>query len=116
LRFRKALQGDPGFAAAYNGLGIAHGYTGRFELAAEAFRAALASGPSSAHLLNNLGFAQLQAGRLDAARESLRRSLALDPSNAGTAANMRLLEKVVASAEHEVQSTALLPAVKAASR
>jgi Flp pilus assembly protein TadD len=90
-RFRAALQLDPTFVEAHNGLGVAYGQTGRFAEAAEAFRAALASGPAQAHVLNNLGFAQLKAGRLDEAWVSLRRSYDLEPANPKTRENLVLL-------------------------
>jgi len=90
-RFKAALQLDPSFVEAHNGLGVAYGQVGRFAEAAEAFRAALASGPAQAHVLNNLGFAQLKAGQLDEAWISLRRSYDLEPANAKTRENLVLL-------------------------
>lgn len=90
-RFKAALQLDPTFVEAHNGLGVAYGQIGRFAEAAEAFRAALASGPAEAHLLNNLGFAQFKAGQLDEAWTSLRRAYDLDPQNAKTRENLVLL-------------------------
>ena len=90
-RFKAALQLDPTFVEAHNGLGVAYGQVGRFAEAAEAFRAALASGPAQAHVLNNLGFAQLKAGQLDEAWTSLRRSYDLEPANAKTRENLVLL-------------------------
>lgn len=91
LRFRQALELDPGFADAHNGLGVAHGTMGRFEQAIENFLAALATGPGSAHVWNNLGYAQWKTGRLDDAWKSFERSLALDPVNARTRANVAQL-------------------------
>lgn len=90
-RFKAALQLDPTFVEAHNGLGVAYGQIGRFAEAAEAFRAALASGPAQAHVLNNLGFAQFKAGQLDEAWTSLRRSYDLDPQNAKTRENLVML-------------------------
>lgn len=93
-RFKAALQLDPTFVEAHNGLGVAYGQIGRFAEAAEAFRAALASGPAQAHVMNNLGFAQFKAGQLDEAWISLRRAYELDPQNAKTRENLVMLAEV----------------------
>lgn len=91
LRFQQALQLDPDFTEAHNGLGVAYGKAGRFAEAAEAFRAALAATPGKAHLLSNLGYAQYRAGQLDAAWQSLRASYELEPRNDRTRENLRLV-------------------------
>lgn len=93
-RFRRALQLDPGFVDAHNGLGVVYGQQGRFEEAIAAFRSALASGPAHAHVLNNLGYAQLKAGHLDEAWESLTRAFELDAYNTHTRENLRLLAEL----------------------
>lgn len=108
-RFRRALQLDPGFVDAHNGLGVAYGQQGRFEEAIAAFRSALASGPAHAHVLNNLGYAQLKAGHLDEAWESLTRAFELDAYNTHTRENLRLLAELRREATH-------LAAVPAAAR
>lgn len=104
-RFKAALQLDPTFVEAHNGLGVAYGQIGRFAEAAEAFRAALASGPAQAHVMNNLGFAQFKAGQLDEAWISLRRAYDLDPQNAKTRENLVMLA--------EARQVAAAQAVKA---
>ncbi|OJX08746.1 MAG: hypothetical protein BGO72_16060 [Burkholderiales bacterium 70-64] len=105
-RFRRALQLDPGFVDAHNGLGVAYGQQGRFEEAIAAFRSALASGPAHAHVLNNLGYAQLKAGHLDEAWESLTRAFELDAYNTHTRENLRLLAEL----RREATRLAAMPA------
>lgn len=117
-RFKAALQIDPNFVEAHNGLGVAFGQAGRFAEAAEAFRAALASGPAQAHLVNNLGFAQLKSGQLDEAWMSLRRAYDLDPLNAKTRENLVLLAEArklaAARAAAASQRSGPVPAAEAA--
>lgn len=91
-RFRQALQLDPAFLEAHNGLGVAHGQQGRYTEAVAAFRAALAVSPDAPHVLSNLGFAQLKAGQLEDAAVSLSRSLSLDSRNERTRENLALLQ------------------------
>lgn len=115
-RFKAALQLDPTFVEAHNGLGVAYGQIGRFAEAAEAFRAALASGPAQAHVMNNLGFAQFKAGQLDEAWISLRRAYDLDPQNAKTRENLVMLAEArqLAAAQAVKAPVAVAPMAVAA--
>lgn len=114
-RFKAALQLDPTFVEAHNGLGVAYGQIGRFAEAADAFRAALASGPAQAHVMNNLGFAQFKAGQLDEAWISLRRAYDLDPQNAKTRENLVMLaEARQLAAAQAVKAPVAAPAVPTA--
>ena len=94
-RFRNALELDPDFRDAYNGLGIAFGQIGRFDESARAFQAALAGGPPKAHLLSNLGYAQYRAGQYDDAWSSLRQSYELEPRNDKTRENLKLVADAI---------------------
>lgn len=112
-RFQQALQLDPRFVEAHNGLGVAFGQQGRYAEAAEAFSAALALSPDAPHVLNNLGYAQLKAGQLPQAWVSLKRAIALDPRNPMTRENIVLVlaalpegASTVASSEGDASGSA----------
>lgn len=97
-RFRQALQLDPAFVDAHNGLGVAYGQQGRFSEAVGAFQAALTLAPNAPHLLNNLGYAQLRAGNHDDAWVALARAYRLDRTNPQTRENLVLLATARAAA------------------
>jgi Flp pilus assembly protein TadD len=97
-RFGQALQLDPAFVDAHNGLGVAYGQQGRFPEAVAAFQAALTRAPNAPHLLNNLGYAQLKAGNHDDAWVSLARAYRLDKTNPQTRENLVLLATARAAA------------------
>ena len=56
---RQALRLQPGFASAYNNLGIALYNLQRYEEAADSYRRALERNPNWAEVLNNLGNTRL---------------------------------------------------------
>jgi len=97
-RFRQALQLDPAFVDAYNGLGVVYGQQGLFPEAVAAFQAALTHAPNAPHLLNNLGYAQMKAGNHDEAWAALARAYRLDKTNPQTRENLVLLATARAAA------------------
>jgi tetratricopeptide (TPR) repeat protein len=80
--FQRAVDTDPQLAAAWIGLGVAHGSANQFQPAEQALRRALALEPDNSMAHTNLGNLQLRSRQPAAARDSLQRALQLDPSNA----------------------------------
>ncbi|MFM1873736.1 MAG: hypothetical protein RL398_3158 [Planctomycetota bacterium] len=83
--FAQSLRADADNAAAWIGLGVAHGMAGNLPSAEEAIRRGLRLDAGNAEGWCNLGFVQLQQQRPDQAAESLRRALAIDAGNARAA-------------------------------
>jgi Flp pilus assembly protein TadD len=81
-RFRLAVAVKPGFARAWNNLGIAAARQGRIDEAMASYRRASALDPAMAAPHANLGAIHLQAGRLEAALEELDAAARLDPQGA----------------------------------
>lgn len=80
--FQRAVDTDPQLAAAWIGLGVAHGSANQFQPAEQALRRALALEPDNSMAYTNLGNLQLRSRQPAAARDSLQRALQLDPGNA----------------------------------
>ncbi|PTQ81295.1 tetratricopeptide repeat protein [Nitrosospira multiformis] len=79
--YEKALEADPAYVEAHNGLGVAHCLQDRHELALQYFRKAIGMAPLAAHLHNNLGYAHLVNGQEAEAMSAFERALRLEPQN-----------------------------------
>jgi len=74
---RKAIEIAPGFANAYNNLGVLVMKQGKYDEAIDNFMRALAYDENSAVAHNNLAFVLLKRGRLEEALSESKRALAL---------------------------------------
>ncbi|MCA8965948.1 MAG: tetratricopeptide repeat protein [Planctomycetes bacterium] len=83
--FQRAVDTDRENAAAWIGLGVAHGMHENPAAAEQALRKGLELDPGNSEGWCNLGFLQLRTGRRDDARASLQRALQCDPGNARAA-------------------------------
>ena len=79
--FRKALQNDPEYVKAYNGLGVSYDLLGEFPSAIQAYEAALRLNPNLAYVYNNLGYSYLLQKQLDSASKAFQQAVALDQEN-----------------------------------
>ncbi len=79
--FKRAVQIDPGHAAAYNRWGVSLDAQGDYDEAVAAYTAALAIDQNLADVYNNLGYSYLLQGRFEPAIESLQKAVALDGGN-----------------------------------
>jgi Flp pilus assembly protein TadD len=85
--FRRAVEVDPQYAAAYRNLGYALDQHGQLEAAVAAYRQALALEPQvTAH--NNLGVLYDRQGQYAQAIQEFERALTLDPGNATVQQNL----------------------------
>jgi len=80
--YRKAIELDPNYAAAYNNLGTALSDLKRYDEAEVAYRKAIELDPNDALTYNNLGAALNDLKRYDEAEAILRKALELDPNDA----------------------------------
>ena len=78
-QFDLATRVKPGFARAWNNLGVAQARLGRRDAARAAYRRAIAADAKLASPRLNLGVLLLQAGEVDAAWELLEAAARLDP-------------------------------------
>ena len=91
--YKAALERDPSFADAHNGLGVVYARQGRFEEAIRAFQNAIAIAPQAAYFYNNLGYAYLLQGSTERAMDTLEEAKRLDPSNKKVMKNLKLARK-----------------------
>ncbi|HVO21826.1 MAG TPA: tetratricopeptide repeat protein [Anaeromyxobacter sp.] len=80
-QFDLATRVQPGFARAWNNLGVAEARLGHREAAVAAYRRAMALDGTLASPRTNLGALLLEAGELDAAGEELEEAARLDPAS-----------------------------------
>ena len=88
--FQKALEIDPDFAPAHDGLGLLYDLTGKRDAAQEQYQKAIALNPARPDFYNNLGFSKLLAGKYIEAKSDLLKSLALQPGFTKAEANLAL--------------------------
>lgn len=81
--FAKAVELQPTYAEAWNGLGYALRHQGKYAESLKAYDAALRLRPDYPEALEYLGEAYVEMGRLDDARRVLDRLKPLDASRAG---------------------------------
>lgn len=79
--FKKALQNDPKYVKAYNGLGVSYDLLREFPSAIKAYEAALRLNPNLAYVYNNLGYSYLLQKKLDLAIKAFQQAIALDKEN-----------------------------------
>lgn len=88
--YRQALERDPGFVKARNGLGVIYAAQGRYEDAIREFQSAIGYGPGTAYLHNNLGYAYLLQGSNERAVKALEEARRLDPGSENVRHNLGL--------------------------
>jgi len=88
--YKAALERDPDFAEAHNGLGVVYARQGRYGEAIREFQDAIAIAPRSAYLYNNLGYAYLLQGSNERATEALEDARRLDSRNKKVLRNLKL--------------------------
>jgi protein O-mannosyl-transferase len=86
--FRRSVAIFPGYAAAWNNLGIACNEAGRPEDAIDAYRTTLALEPKMALTANNLGIIYFKLKRYDSAAVFFRKAISADPGNASGYVNL----------------------------
>ena len=77
--FQKAMETEPEFAAAYNGLGITHYSAEKYDEAEKALKRAVELDPGRADYQNNLGQLYFKNDNLPLAEKHFRKSVTLAP-------------------------------------
>lgn len=90
--YREALQLDPSFVDARNGLGAVYLAQGRYDDAVRELRAAIAIAPHLAYLHNNLGYAYLLRGSNEPAISAFQEAVRLDPGQQRALQNLKLAQ------------------------
>lgn len=86
--YRRVVAVDPGYAAAWNNLGLLHHRMGQYTEAQEAYEAALRAAPNCAEAAYNLGSLFEDLGELPASIRSYRMALELSPDYADAHFNL----------------------------
>ena len=86
--YERVLDMDPGYAAAWNNLGLLHHRMGQYERAGECYRAALEADDSCCQAAFNLGSLHEDLGDFPAAVTWYRRALELEPDYADAHFNL----------------------------
>jgi tetratricopeptide (TPR) repeat protein len=113
-RYRQALAIDPGYAAAWNNLGVVRASLGKMTAASEAYRKAVKIQPNYALAWYNLGASLDARNHYDAAIDAYRRAFVLDPGlldvkrNPQVVSNRRI-EAIAAQAYIERGNTVVFP-------
>jgi len=94
---------DPGYADAYNELGLARAETGALSAAETAFRKAVSLRPEHWEAHSNLGLLLHRTGRLEPAVHSLRRALELQPRSPEVLKNLGMALRSHGCPEEAVQ-------------
>ena len=81
-RFKRALQMNPVFSAAYSNLGMCYQSQGKLELAIDLFRISSGLNPYNAIIATKLGGAYFEQGDYEQAEKSLRWAVKIDADNA----------------------------------
>lgn len=79
--YRKAIDADPAYAAAWNALGVLQVQHGAREEGIRSIEQAVRLSPATSHFYNNLGYALMLGKRHDTAAVALQRAVELDPAN-----------------------------------
>jgi len=79
---RESLRVDPGYADAYNNLGVIYGKMGRYPEAIEALNQVIRIKPAFAEAYFNLGVALSKTGRLSESVDAFRQLLLIRPNDA----------------------------------
>jgi tetratricopeptide (TPR) repeat protein/arylsulfatase A-like enzyme len=91
--FRKALEYEPNFTDARNGLGLLLEQGGHYDAALAEFRRVVAIDPDHAEARNNIGIILKERGKMDEAAAAFKAAIAADPAFAGSYSNLALIEE-----------------------
>ena len=89
--FQDALARDPGFADAYNGLGLAHEALGQKDVAEADFKHAIELAPERSFARNNLGVLYLSRGDLAPAMDAFRAAIAAGGDDSSARINLAIV-------------------------
>jgi type IV pilus biogenesis/stability protein PilW len=102
--YRKAIDIDPGYAEAYNNLGIIYQEAGDLDRALSNYRKAIEINPEYEKALNNLGVLLYLKGRYEESIRAFQKALALNASNIESHINLGILFKKQGQVDQAIES------------
>lgn len=109
--YEKALESNPTYVEALNGLGVVYAIQGQRELSTEYFHKAIEISPEETYLYNNLGYALLTQGREIEAAAVLETALSLDPNNETAMRNLAMAHEKITLAGGNVGIPTAAPSI-----
>jgi len=91
--YRKVIELDPGYAEAYNNLGIIYQETGDSDRALSAYQKAIETNPRYEKAFNNLGVLLYLKGRYEESMQGFQKALTINTDNIETHINLGTLFK-----------------------
>ena len=102
--YQKVTELDPGYAEAYNNLGIIYQETGDFDRALSAYQKAIESNPRYEKALNNLGVILFLKGRYEESIQAFQKALAINAGNIESHINLGILFKKQGQVDQAIAS------------
>jgi type IV pilus biogenesis/stability protein PilW len=102
--YQKVIEIDPGYAEAYNNLGIIYQEAGDFDRALSAYQKAIEINPKSEKALNNLGVLLYLKGRYEESIRAFQKALTLNANNIESHINLGILFKKQGQVDQAIES------------
>jgi len=102
--YQKVIEIDPGYAEAYNNLGIIYQDAGDFDRALSAYQKAIEINPRYEKALNNLGVLLYLKGRYEESIRAFQKALALNANNIESHINLGILFKKQGQVDQAIES------------
>ena len=91
--YQKVIELDPGYAEAYNNLGIIYQEAGDLDRALSSYQKAIETNPRYEKAFNNLGILLYLKGRYEESIQAFKKALAINPDNIESHINLGILFK-----------------------
>jgi tetratricopeptide (TPR) repeat protein len=102
--YQKVIELDPGYAEAYNNLGIIYHETGDSDRALAAYQKAIETNPRYEKALNNLGVLLYLKGRYEESKQAFQKALAINANNIESHINLGILFKKLGLVDQAIES------------
>ena len=102
--YQKVIEIDPGYAEAYNNLGIIYQEAGDFDRALSAYQKAIEINPKYEKALNNLGILLYLKGRYEESIRAFQKALTLNANNIESHTNLGILFKKQGQVDQAIES------------
>ena len=102
--YQKVIELDPGYAEAYNNLGIIYQEAGDLDRALASYQKAIEINPKSEKALNNLGVLLYLKGRYEESIQAFQKALTLNANNIESHINLGILFKKQGQVDQAIES------------